>query len=1070
MPPRLLVAPAGAGKTAYLIHHARQRAHDLSSSPRVIVPSRLQVQAWRRRLAEAGGALGVQVGTFDDLYRAVLYRSDIVVTRLTDPVQFRLLRRLLDEAPLTHYASLRTAPGFVQVLRDLIRELKAGGVFPEQFTEALEAMGGEPRLTELAQLYAAYQERLQQEGWADYAGIGWLAAEALQRQPRIGTQWSTVMVDGFDDLTTVQIQALRHLSDRVGDLVITLTGTVDGSARELVHKRFNRTRQRLEEELDVKAEPLPRRTTPASEADLRPHASEATASALTHLERTLFSSEDDQRPAERAVTLIATPDREAEVRTALRWLKACIVRDGMGPGQVAVLYRSGEPYRPFLGQTAQEFGLPLRIVDGLPLQRNPAVAALLSLLRLALPAGDYLAWRETVGAWRSPYFDWEGTSLSITSHDAEMLDMVARWGSVIGGMEHWRETFDLLRATAEEPQALDEEGPPVPDLLPTGDDAERLWELFRGFVERITPPRGHHSCRDFVAWLEDLIGDVEPDQDAAPAPAGRSLGLARQALDGPSDLAERDLAALEALKDILRGLVWAEEAVGCAAQSFATFFADLEGAVDAATYRIPLPPDEETILAADVAQARGLPFRAVAVLGLAEGEFPQTLQEDPFLRDADRCRLRRDFDLQIDLSTEGAETEYFYEAITRPREALLLTRPRIADNGAPWQASPYWEEVRRRLEVTPQRLTTQHRPTPDKAASWPEVLQTLSTHVHDDVAWAWAADHRPAACDTIERAVTILAQRTRQQGDEAATPARGAYDGDLTRWGETFRRVFGPGHTWSASRLEAYHTCPFFFFVGSVLDLEPRARPIEGLDARQLGNIYHHVFEQLYRAVGHGANLEGLLEALPDVAREVLDAAPHREQFRATAWWEQTRQEIEANVVRSLEALESRSDDFTFYRAEQTFGIPDRPGPPLVVHDGADALSLRGYIDRVDRSRDGPVRIIDYKTAGPYSYTDQALREGKKLQLALYALAAEQALRLGAVAEGFYWHVRHAEPSKLTLSEFGPAEAMETAVAHAWEAVRGARGGCFVPQVPDDGCPSYCPAAAFCWHFAPRRW
>ncbi len=1059
MTTRLLIGPAASGKTACLIDEARRAAQGLAASPRVIVPSRLQVQAWRRRLAEAGGAVGVRVGTFDDLYRQVLRRSGNVVTRLADPVQFRLLRTLLDEASLTHYAPIRTAPGFAQVLRDLIFELKAGGVFPERFAEAVRGMGGDPRLLELAQLYAAYQERLQREGWADYAGLGWLAADALERNPAVGSEWSPLMVDGFDDLTTMQIQVLEHLRGRVDDLTITLTGTSDGSSRGLVHKRFRDTRQRLEKALGVEAERLPR---PAETGD--------PAAPLTHLERSLFTGDEARRPADGIVTLVAAPDRRGEVRTALRWLKTRIVRDGMAPGEVALLCRSTEPYRAFIAQTAEELGLPIRIVAGRPLQNNPAIAALLNLLRLTLPGDGHLAWRETVEAWRSPYLDWDQPSLGITPQDAEALDLVARWGSVIGGKAQWRETFGLLSQATRERDVRDEEGPEMPAALPTGEEAERLWTLFQRFETRITPPSGPQSCRTFVAWLEALIGEAQPGDEDGRTPT--SLGLARRALDAPAPLSERDRAALNALKDVLRGLVWAEEAVGQpAGQPFAVFLADLVGAVEAAIYRVPLPSDERPLLVADVTQARGLSFRAVALLGLSEGEFPQTLSEDPFLRDADRARLRDDFGVAIDLSTEGSETEYFYEAITRPREALLLTRPRIADNGAPWQPSPFWEEVRRRLDVTPRRLTTQHRPAPDAAVSWPEVIQTLAGHPHDAPAWAWAADHRPDLCSAVERGAAILAWRMREKDEVDDGQGVAAHDGNLTPWAGTFQRALAPGRVWSASRLEAYRTCPFLFFIGTMLGLEPRARPAEGLDARQLGNIYHHIFEQLYRTAGVGASLEDLQEALPDVAREVLDAAPRREQFRANAWWEQTRRTIEQHVARSLEVLEGGSDDdYTFYRAEQTFGIPGRAGPPLVVRDGDDVFRLRGYIDRVDRSRDGRVRIIDYKTAGPYRYGARALQEGKKLQLALYALAAERALQLGTVADGFYWHVQHAEPSGLTLAGFGPEAAMETAVDHAWQAVRGARSGRFVPEVPDHGCPAYCPAAGFCCHFEPSRW
>ena len=297
------------------------------------------------------------------------------------------------------------------------------------------------------------------------------------------------------------------------------------------------------------------------------------------------------------------------------------------------------------------------------------------------------------------------------------------------------------------------------------------------------------------------------------------------------------------------------------------------------------------------------------------------------------------------------------------------------------------------------------------------------------------------------------------------------------RWHTIFAEAYAPNPTWSASRLESYRTCPYLFFARNVLALEARPLPAEGLDARQLGNIYHHIFETLTRRAGQDADLPTLLDALPAVAGEILDAAPRVEQFRETAWWEQTRAEIQENVARSLQALDALDGDFVFLAAEQTFGIPSHPGDVLVVRDGAgDSFRLRGFIDRVDRAPDGSLRIIDYKTGGKSSYTPAAVRKGKKLQLPLYALAVQEALHLGDVVEGFYWHARQAEPSSFTMARFrsdegtGPAAAIECAVAMAWQAVRGARAGHFLPKAPDGGCPDYCPAAAFCWHYTARGW
>jgi ATP-dependent helicase/DNAse subunit B len=455
----------------------------------------------------------------------------------------------------------------------------------------------------------------------------------------------------------------------------------------------------------------------------------------------------------------------------------------------------------------------------------------------------------------------------------------------------------------------------------------------------------------------------------------------------------------------------------------------------------------------------------VAVLGLAEGEFPATLGEDPFLRDADRQRLREEFGLPLEPSTLSAEFEFFYETVTRPRERLLLTRPRLAENGAEWQASPFWEEVRRLVAVEPRTLTSESLPLPVEVASWPELMDSLAGHPTYDEVRAWTADSRPDRRAAVDAAVDLLRlRRSRATGSP--------FDGDLGGLGDDLAHRFGPHRSWSASRLETYRTCPFFYFVSQVLHLEPRPEPAEGLDARQLGNIYHHIFEQVYQhpGVGDPADLDQVLAVLPEVAGAVLDAAPQQEGFRETAWWAQTRREILENVRRSLEALAELPGGYAPALHEAVFGRKGQP--PLVVRQGEDSFWLGGYIDRVDRAPDGRVRVVDYKTAGPWSFSKKAVAEGKKLQLPLYALAARDALRLGEIAGGFYWHVGSGRASYLRLEkvEGGVQGSIDTALAYAWATVRAVRTGAFAPRPPAGGCPGHCPAAAFCWRYVGRRW
>jgi ATP-dependent helicase/DNAse subunit B len=1058
MTTHLYVAPAAAGKTTYVLTRARAAAQGLAAIPRVVVPTHLQARAARRRLAEMGGAIGVRVLTFDQVHAEVLSAAGEIYTELSDPVQFRLIRAVAEGLALKHYAPLAGRPGFTEVLMQLIGELKAAGVHPEDFAHYAQVMGDQPRLTELGEVYSAYQARLQMQGWADRAGLAWLAVEALeQRAPHVGCDWPLLAVDGFDSFTSVQVALLQALAPRVGELAITLSGETDGLPRPLVHRRCSETRARLEAAFGVQAEPLPR----------VPEMQRATL-ASAHLADNLFRADAQPKDLGQAVELIEAPDRLAEVRAALRWLKARLVQDRMRPGDVALVARTIPPYRPYILQTAAEFGLPIVLVDGLPLRENPAIVALLDLLRLALPSVDgqaSLPLRLVVDAWRSPYFDWQALpaedaaeAIGIGPGDADALRAAATWGRVIGGLAQWEEALTRL-ATRPQAEDGDDEERGIPAGVPAGPEAAALLEKLRRFVLRLTPPEAGPT-RAFVAWLEQVIGEdpalSSPFHSADDAPT--SLRVVANLRRGPAAIGDLDVAALRSLKDILRGLVWADEAVAARGSTdFPSFFADLAGAVDAATYRPPLRPDRDDILVADIVQARGLSLRAVALLGLAEGEFPARLAEDPFLREADRRRLREDFGLPVASAIESAESEFFYEALTRARERLLLTRPRLADDGAPWQASPFWEETRRLLAATPQTLTTESVPTLNQVASWVELVEALSGDEGRSALRAWAEAADPERWRALETATRVLAAR---QG-KGLSP----YDGDLSSLAVQTAQRFGPDHVWSASRLETYRACPLRFFIQNVLGLEPRPDAVEGLDVRQRGTIYHRILELVYRSAGDPSDVDALLAALPEVARQVLDEAPESEGFRATAWWSQTRVEMVEHVRRSLIALAELPGDFRPVGFEERFWGDQELR--VLAMEGEDAFRLHGVIDRIDQAADGRLRVIDYKTGGPSSFKAAEIAKGKKLQLPLYALAARDALRLGVPVDGFYWHIEHAQASEFTLAS-GAEVAMARAAGYAWEAVDGVRRGRFAPLPPADGCPDYCPAAGYCWRYRPK--
>ncbi len=1076
----LYLAPAGSGKSSFAIEKVRRAARGLHACPRVCVANRQQLVAWERRLSQPPGCIGAHLLTFDDLHVACLAATGVRYTRIGDVVQYRLLRAVAAELPLQHYKAVRDFPGFVQECRRVIDEMKSAQIAPERFLRAVQDLGDPPRLRELGLIYERYQQHLQEHYLVDYRGLGWLALDALaaHETPAL-REWDLLVLDGFASFTQTQLSLLAQLQDRIPQIVITLTGEDDSDNPRTAHRHFVRVRRLLEEKLDLSMK--------QSDFSKKSDVSTGTSSGLRHIEKNLFRSSPDPATTTNDIRLATVPDHAAEVRLALRWLKERIVADGIPPQQTALAARDLAPYRPYILQISEEFGLPVYLIDGPSLQENPCIAALLSLLRFLLPdegsspAGSpALQRRAFLAALRSPYFDWHALTTSdptsglapLNAADVERLELVARWGNVIAGYEQWTETLQRL-AQMPEPdlgeEGYDDETGAPPATLPRGTQAADLHVKLQLCLQRMLPPQGSHSVSHFVRWLEDFIGP-HPDEELQDA-VSPSLNMLSCVLESDPLLKSRDVIALHTFKEVLYGLVWAEQA-GLFRESldYTQFYDEITGAVEAASYRPGSHDERNAILVSNVIQGRGVPCRALAIMGLSEGLFPATLAEDPFLTEADREALRSEHDLPLEPAIQSFEQEYFYETVARPWGRLLLTRPSQAESGATWEPSPFWTEIERLTGDASVAASAEEKanhnvwtgaPPP---ASHAELLMQFAIHnadPHETNQRVHANQRTTPALPNwrqIETAASVFKARYGAMQSE--------FDGWLHEDRIRLSRRFGSEYTWSASRLENYLSCPFHYFLAHVIGIEPQEEPVEGLDARQLGNIYHRLFEQTYQRLplADRSDLERLRESLHDVAPHVLGSAPQREGFRETAWWRQTQLEILANVEKSLEELAQLDDRFVPTYFERFFGRSN----PLHLQRSGDRLTVRGIVDRVDVDAQGNVRLIDYKTAGPYGYNHPAHRDGKRLQLPLYALAVEEALQLGAVVDGFYWHVRHAEASRFTLRE-DARTAMETAVGHAWNAVDGARQGHFAPEPPDGGCPSYCPGAAFCWRYTPRR-
>lgn len=1024
----ILLAPAAAGKTTAVLAAL--------AAPRrgwayLVVPSGLHRDRLMPQLADVPR---VRVAQLSRLASNILRRGGVRLNVAHLGLRARLLRaellRLAHSGALSHFAAVAHKPGFAVELLRLIDELQAAELDPA----ALAAAAVSPYDADLAAIYAAYRARLTRLNYVDEAGLLACTRDLLRTDTRLARSIALLVVDGFDQLTPLQLSLLQTLAAQVRYTLITLTGSPQPRT---AHRRFTRTLAALQSAF------------PGAQISWLPDTSRLTAPALVHIEARLFELEPAAPiDAGAAIRLINAPDRERELRAALRHVRHLLSK-GIAAEQVALIYRSGESYLPLMREIADEYELPLAFNTGRTLAEAPPVIALLQLL--SLPLADYPR-RALVESWRNlasldpACLEATGPLLPNFGVAAQLLDQATRAAGLAGGLDRLRTCLQAI-VDAELPAADDLAGPVL-----SAAQARSLIALLDAFAVWLSPPP-IASLPEYIDWLSirlDLKGS-EVEEGAQDPPA-----LFAALPFSPTQLTRLQLLLEELLND---AILLVEPPL-----TYAAFVAELGAQAAAAHYGHQAPqPGKVAVL--DALSSRGSAFDHVLLLGLVEGEFPASLPALPFYTRRERALLASR-GLPLPPPDPADERSLFYEVVTRARLSLTLSYTRLDESGNPLLPSPYLRDL---LDLfIPQSVPTREiragsPPDLEDAVSLQEQLIAAMEHHASDFQSSALNPQSSALAAHVAHACAV--ERTRESPDPC-----GPYEGllDDPRVSAALAAHFGPQHRWSVTQVNDYTTCPFRFLAAHVLHLESRSDPEEGLAQVGRGRLYHAILaragerwarRQIPAAAEHEAVI---LEDLAAAAAEVLDAAPTTYGFVPGPFWAWEQEEVQRLLARALHRTLRDPGDWDGFRpagVEQSFGM-GAGAPALRVSTDAGEALIIGRIDRIDQDAAGNLALIDYKSGGSPRPLDETLN-GRDIQLTIYILATEQLLAPNQqVTRAAFFHLGSGRRSRaLTNDERPQAEAALRERLGA--ALEGTRGGRFVVQ-PSGDCPPTCAYAVIC--------
>ena len=470
---RLLIGPAGSGKTTRALDSLRAALRRKESGTRLLAPTATLATHLENRLAREG--LVFRPGAIQTLHGFVeAWCSDLV--EVTDPVLAVVAADAVRRVNRPEFAGVAGMAGFHSQLARTVAEFASAGCDAARLGQTLAGTrlaGDAPLAHAFTQVYREVERLLDRAGLALRARRLERAAERIAAGGLPGVE--TVWMDGFHALPEPELRVIAAVSAHAG-VTITLA---EGEAGDGLRARLG--------EMGFREERLPaRRPAPA-----------------------------------RLLVRAASIERESE-EIARRILEQTAV--GRPLGEIGVIVHSAENYVPLLRTTLDRFGIPARFYFDQPLAEHSVPRFLVGTLRALASGWD---WPPTLAAVRlAPRF--------AESNAADRWDFAVRERMPGSGMAGLREMArecgaERLIPLMERMRALEEW---QSFTLSPRDWAARFAEL-TGLVRPLIPERiGRETALECRAQaiamklFEEAARETAAALSAVADPPGRELELA----------------------------------------------------------------------------------------------------------------------------------------------------------------------------------------------------------------------------------------------------------------------------------------------------------------------------------------------------------------------------------------------------------------------------------------------------------------------------------------------------------------------------------------------------------------
>lgn len=969
---RFIYGRAGSGKTRFCLEELKSNIEGGAAHPLVfLVPEQFTHQAERDLIALLGrkGVLGTHVLSFRRMAFTIFNEVGGITYPHLHPagkcmILYRILEKLKEDFAV--FSKSTDCKGFVNILSDLITELKRHRICRENLSKAAAGLGEEnplkEKLEELVSVYGAYEEMIAtrfRDGDDDLT----LAAEKLDFTSLF--DGAEIWIDGFSGFTPQEYALIAKLLAKAKQVNISLCtdgleedGYIDATDVFSPVKRAYIRLSAIARELHIRIEPT-------VALDKEPLFRFQNSPELAHLERNLFAFpyRTYGQPTS-DISLFSSVNIFSEIEACARDIIRLCRDHGLRYRDIAVVVGDLSAYESMVEVIFEEYEVPCFLDRKLEITNHPLVRLIMSMLDIFKENWTY----ESV-------FRYLKTGL--TGLDRNSIDKLENYVLACG--------IRGSRWTREEEWSM------IPGVLPDEREFTTHTEMLKEInsirnavcvplLQFRSKTKGRKTAAEICEALYDFLS-------ATGIPGRMESASENFRIEGQLSLANEYSQVWNIVMDVFDQIV---EVIGDETLGLERFANILN--VGFGEYKIGLiPASIDQVLVGSIERSKSHEVKAVYILGVNDGVFPSSAREEGILSDQDRTILNKvGIELAVDTRTAAFDEQYLiYRALTNTGSYLRLSWPIADHEGKSMRPSMIVPRLRR---------------------LFPAVSEASNIILQEDVKEVIEL----VAGRTPSFKHMISALRRFRDGKEASSLWQGVYRwfAEQEDWKEKIQsaqdafnyrnlsppvskektaQLYGNPAYSSVSRLEKYTACPFAYYVQ--YGLGARERQVYHLRPPDVGTFMHAVIEKfsLYIAQHNiswrAFDREWCEEKVSQIVEEMLSrmqGSGMSGSKRYTAFAIRLKRVVTRSVWLIAEHIRRGSFEPVGYELDFREG---GAFPPIEIElKSGQKVLLTGRIDRVDalKTEAGTyLRIIDYKS-GSKDFKLSDVAYGLQLQLITY--------------------------------------------------------------------------------------